>query len=120
MPTFWEFVQYVKASTKWFDEHWYPMFRWCSPCSIDYEYVVRFEALAEEGEYLKHLIDPAYRERNDWANPNPAAGMTSEDLTRLYFDQLTDSDISALYKIYEFDFKIFGYKFEYRNFTLPY
>ncbi len=120
MPSFWEFVQYVKSSGLRMDEHWVPMTRWCSPCSIDYDRVIRFESIGEEGEYLKHVIDPTHRLRTDWVNPNNPTGMSNEDLTRLYFEQLSDSDINALYKIYEFDFKIFGYTFEMRNITLPY
>ncbi len=120
LPTFWEFVQHVKAAAvNKMDEHWRPMSNYCSACTVQYEHVFLFESIDEEGEYLKHVIDPEVAEREEWVNPNPTS-LKNEDLTRTYFEQLSDSDIMALYKIYEFDFKLFGYRFQFRNISLPY
>ncbi len=121
LPSFWEFVQYVKASNpQKMDEHWRPTTNYCSLCSIKYDIVVHFENLSNEGEYLKNVIDPDRVSEEAWMNPNPT-GLKHEDLTKKYFEQLSDSDVMALYKIYEYDFKMFGYQFSFRkNISLPF
>ncbi len=122
MPTFWEFVQFVKASNvAKMDEHWRPTTNYCALCNAHYENIFLFENMdSGEGAYLKHVIDPKWSEREEWVNPNTPNGTGSNEVTKTYFKMLTDSDIMMLYKIYEFDFKMFGYQFRFRNLTLPY
>ena len=47
-------------------------------------------------------------------------GMKHEDLTALYFSQLSDIDVNALYKIYEEDFNMFGYTYRHGERSYPY
>ena len=60
MPSFWEFVQYVKDTrpVEAMDEHWCPVSVFCSPCQIRYDYVVKFESLAEEGPFINSVLSP--------------------------------------------------------------
>ena len=44
--------------------------------------------------------------------------MTREELLFKYFDLLDDDEILSLYKIYENDFKMFGYTFQFRGLRL--
>ncbi len=120
LPSFWEFVQYVKVSKPQnMDEHWRPTTNYCSLCSIKYDIIVHFENLGNESQYLKHVIDPDRISEESRMNPTPT-GLKHEDLTKKYFEQLSHSDIMALYKIYEYDFKMFGYQFSFRtNISLP-
>ena len=122
MPTFWEFVQFLKASrVTRMDEHWRPTTDYCAMCNAHYEHIFQFEDMdIGEAEYLKHVINPGRLDKEEWVNPNSPKGMESHEVTKTYFAMLTDSDIVALYKIYEFDFKMFGYQFRFRNITLPY
>lgn len=118
-PTFWEFVQYLKASkVPSMDVHWRPIFNYCSTCTIPYKNIFKFENIDVEMEKLKQIIGPEKNIPERIMNPNPTE-MTNEELTQLYFQQLSEGDISYLYKVYEFDFKIFGYTFKFRNITYP-
>jgi len=119
-PSFWEFVQYVKRSPiNRMDEHWRPMSSWCSPCLVPYANVIKFERLEEEGRHLKRLIDAEKSQKEEkWANPN-LTGMKLEDLTKTYFSMLTKEDVDALYKIYEWDFRLFDYTFQFDGHTYP-
>ena len=101
------------------NEHIRPVLESCSPCDITYDYVIHFENLGEESELLKEIIDPQKKLPTRWVNPN-LSGLKSTNLARKYFELLSDSDIDFLYKMYESDFKMFGYKFMIRNMTLPY
>ncbi len=57
LPTFWEFVQYV-LDEGWnkADEHWKPAFYYCSICTINYDYVIKFEEMELEAPILQQLI----------------------------------------------------------------
>lgn len=121
LPTFWEFVQYVKKTPhQRMDEHWRPANNYCSLCTISYDYYIKFENFDEEGKYLKTLLEPLNGiDSSELAlNVNPT-GLKKEDLTQLYFSTLSESDVMALYKIYENDFKMFGYEFQFRALKLP-
>ena len=45
MPTWWEFVQWVISfqSPHSFDPHWRPAYVFCTPCSFNYNYILKFE-----------------------------------------------------------------------------
>ena len=44
--------------------------------------------------------------------------VTKEEILTKYFEMLTDEEIMSLYKIYESDFRNFGYTFKFRNLSL--
>lgn len=60
--TFREFIQYLiseaLASTNDEDinEHWRPIYKMCLPCTIDYNFIVKYEHLIEDAEMLLDLI----------------------------------------------------------------
>ena len=69
---------------------------------------------------LKALnLEKELGQRHLWNNKNKPSEMTEEELTKLYFKQLDMEDIEKLYEIYEMDFKLFGYSFQYKNMTFP-
>ena len=45
-------------------------------------------------------------------------GLRKEEVVARYFDMLDDDDILALYDIYQDDFKMFGYQFQFRGLRL--
>ena len=47
-----------------------------------------------------------------WDNRNDQ-GRDKDEITRRYFDLLTQEEIDALYSIYKTDFQMFGYKWEF-------
>ena len=80
----------------------------------------KFENLDKEGSFIKSQLDPFLgRANHRKMNPNQVEHLNKDDLVRIYFDMLPESDIYALYKIYETDFKMFGYTFTYKNITFP-
>ena len=52
-------------------------------------------------------------------NVNRPAGMDDAKVTELYFQQLDDADVVALYAIYADDFKMFGYEYERGSLKFP-
>ena len=49
-----------------------------------------------------------------WDNRNDQ-GRDKDEITRRYFDLLTQEEIDALYSIYKTDLQMFGYKWEFRG-----
>ena len=45
--------------------------------------------------------------------------MTAEEIAALYFEQLDEEDARNLYRIYEYDFLLFGYSFAFEGKTFP-
>ena len=124
LPSFWEFVQSVIIKLN-MDEHWQPMFQYCSVCHpIQLQvnpYILKFENLNQE--QAAFIEDVGWRNAIDntvQLNVNRFAGMSSEEITNLYFSNLSDNDIKNLYKVYKYDFLLFEYTFEIRNITLPF
>eukprot|EP00092_Neocalanus_flemingeri_P032094 GFUD01034882.1.p1 GENE.GFUD01034882.1~~GFUD01034882.1.p1 ORF type:complete len:436 (-),score=99.92 GFUD01034882.1:116-1423(-) len=118
LPSWWEFVQYIlHTSPSSYDEHWKPASLYCSVCSFPYNYILHFENIQQEEKFFAQemsasdLIHPRWENRND-------EGLAKEEILGKYFNMLDDKDITALYKIYEDDFKMFGYKFEYKHLRL--
>ncbi len=95
----------------------------CSPCHIRYDYILRFEDLSEEEELFKKVVGLEKRlggaGASEKRNVNRPTGMSDHEVTELYFKQIDEEDILALYRIYEDDFKMFGYRYESGDFRFP-
>ncbi len=118
-PCFWEFVQEVLAGVR--DEHWDPIASFCSVCDLEYNIIVHFEKLEFESQFVENLIDSNHVSKQGLMHFNPTLplGMTQDELTKLYFQQLSAQDVEGLYKLYELDFRLFGYTFEYEEKIYP-
>lgn len=105
--TFREFVLYILAddSTNG-NEHWEPVYNLCHPCSLNYNFIGRYETLLEDACALLDMVG---------APPVNFPYTRSSDTAKkikMYFQQLSMTDIQRLYKKYEYDFKLFGYTLE--------
>ncbi len=50
---------------------------------------------------------------------NHPENMTEDQLTQLYFSQLSEEDVTNLFRFDEADFRLFGYEFKFRSLKLP-
>jgi len=118
LPSWWEFVQYIlHTQPTRYDEHWKPFSIYCAVCSFPYTHILHFENIQTEEKFFAEemtasdLVHPRWENRND-------EGLAKEDILNKYFSILDDDEIQDLYKIYEDDFRFFGYQFEYRGIEL--
>lgn len=109
-------------------------------CKRDFDFIVKFESMDIEGNqdyfyneinfklirvipfsgsHLKSNIFPKSVISDDLHLNDNHGGKDTEDVTKVYFETLSDQDIMDLYQIYEHDFKMFDYTFRFRNITLP-
>ena len=68
----------------------------------------------EEQRQLANIIPLGDRIEQKWENRNDG-GLDKSELTRTYFELLSDEDIDKLYNIYKTDFDMFGYSFQMRD-----
>lgn len=107
--TFREFVQYLIREgihNEAANEHWKPVYELCYPCLINYTFIGKYEQLDEDSDVILKMVNAP-----SILFPRSKSGQTSERLNQ-YLRQLSLKDIEELYRIYEFDFKLFGYNLE--------
>lgn len=109
-PTFYEFLQFI-AKEKYFDEHWELYYDSCLPCSITYDYILRFETYNTDERFfiqMMHLNGYLYQEVKI-RNSNPRGATTNNNILKSYYKYVPRSLLQELYKIYEKDFRLFSY-----------
>ena len=87
------------------DQHWRHYERIC-PCEIDYDFIGHFENLGEEAPQLLKIIGV-----DDYVTfPEYHPSKTTSHVID-YYSQLTKDEILQLGRLFELDFKLFGYGF---------
>ncbi len=118
--TFKEFVSLVLDYQN--DVHWRTMFKCCEPCAVSYDYIGRMETFRlDYAAILQKLNAPAdvltslrILRKNHWRS---AVGPTSSSPNRCFhlarhlneFESVDDIQVGRLLRMYENDFKAFGY-----------
>ena len=110
--TFTEYIRFIsqpgRGTVEQRNEHWLPMHEICHPCSIQYDFIGKYENLKEDAEYLLKWLGVT-----DLMDTFPAA-MRPFHASRhdpKYFGQLSHEEIMALYAKYLPDFLLFNYDF---------
>ncbi|XP_077420207.1 carbohydrate sulfotransferase 8 isoform X4 [Vanacampus margaritifer] len=110
--TFQEFVQYFIDVHRpiGIDIHWEAANQVCNPCLIDYDFIGKFENMAEESDLLlrlsgapRNLTLPTFKDRN------VADERTSLKITQKYFAQLDVLERQRVYDYYYLDYLMFNY-----------
>ncbi|XP_074518266.1 carbohydrate sulfotransferase 12-like [Halichoeres trimaculatus] len=108
-PSFHNFVQYLldlnTESPLAFDPHWRPMYRLCHPCLIDYDFIGHQESFHEESMQLLSILKLGDTIKFPPSNIN----MTTTDTVLEWFKTVPLEDRRRLFKLYEEDFRLFGY-----------
>jgi len=129
LPTFWEFVQYIIYDYKKIDEedvysHVRPIHEHCCLCDENYQkifkYILKSEEMStEELNFIKSI--PGWEAKIDLKQPKlnvqRPRHISSEDIAKMYFTQLSRDDVIRLYGLYELDFLLFNYTLKFENMT---
>lgn len=109
-PSFTEFLLFI-AKEKRFDEHWAPFFDTCQPCSIDYDYIFKFDSLSSEYNFfitensLSNYLNYIKVDRENTSSQ----GITNDLMAKKYYKEVPASLLLSIFKIYELDFLLFSY-----------
>ena len=78
------------------------MYSFCDPCAVDYKYVIHFEKLAWEKDFLKGVIDPSRTsdifKKDHWVNHSETGKLSDDEVVKAYFAQLDKEDIQRLHR----------------------
>ncbi|XP_068606836.1 carbohydrate sulfotransferase 12-like [Brachionichthys hirsutus] len=108
-PTFQQFIRYlldpVTERESIFNEHWRQVYRLCHPCQVKYDFIGRLETLETDAEQLLKLLEVDHIVHF----PSSARNRTATSWERDWFSKIPITMRRELYKLYEPDFKLFGY-----------
>ncbi|XP_037335452.2 carbohydrate sulfotransferase 12-like [Pungitius pungitius] len=105
--SFYNFIQYLlDPRTPPFDEHWRQFNSLCHPCLIKYDFIGHQETFQEDGEQLLKMLSL----ENHIRLPPAYENMTSLNSVLDLFGTVPLEDRRKLYKLYEEDFRLFGYR----------
>jgi len=90
------------------DPHLKSYFANCKPCHAEYDYVIKFETLVNDMEYLKQKLNISEYHRKAVFPQNNFK--TSTDIVKKTFETITNELALKLYEKYRKDFEIFGYE----------
>lgn len=109
-PTFTQFVHYLldpQTETEMpFNEHWRQVYRLCHPCQIQYDFVGHLETADEDAEHLLRLL----KVDNVVEFPVTPRNVTNSSWETDWFRTVPLETRRKLYKLYEPDFRLFGYE----------
>lgn len=108
-PSFSHFIQYLldpqTERDMPFNEHWRQVYRLCHPCQIQYDFVGHLETAEEDAEHLLRQL----RVDNVVEFPTSHRNLTASGWESDWFSTVPVEARRELYKLYEPDFRLFGY-----------
>ena len=107
--TFEDFVNYlITLDVSMCDFHFRSYLAFCDPCEVTYDYVIKFETMENDIEYLKQKLNISdYHKRAVFPNKKFKASTT---FMRNTFKSIPKELGLKLYGKYQKDFDIFGYE----------
>uniref|UniRef100_A0A1A9WUW0 Carbohydrate sulfotransferase n=1 Tax=Glossina brevipalpis TaxID=37001 RepID=A0A1A9WUW0_9MUSC len=128
-PTFQEFVQFLieqHKQGKRFDEHWAPIYSFCTPCSIEFNIIGKLETFARDSEFiireagLEYLLLDKLPKNKLSRIGNLSKGSKTNFLMEIYFSEINRTTLDQLLNIYRWDFELFDYDFKkYYDYIIP-
>ena len=104
--SFVDFVDYLIETPHFeYDEHWMPYFERCAPCQVGYDFLGKLETSDRDFDAMLSVngldeLKPRLKHLN---------ARNESHFAEQLFIQLERNQIMALYRIYRFDFELFGY-----------
>ena len=104
---FHEFVQYLLTEDPLtFDRHWMPIQYVCQPCYVDYDYIAKVETLDTDAANIFHQLNAS---SSALPRLNTHGAVRKDHQYLQYFTNVTYQQFMGLVKLYELDFKLWGY-----------
>ena len=104
-----EWIQYLTdpSSRPKFNAHWREVYKLCLPCNIHYDFIGNLETVGADSRFF---LDNLGFGNISYPLPHYHSDKSSSDLYSTYFVNVSRKDILTLYRIYKFDFELFGFE----------
>uniref|UniRef100_A0A8B9LCD2 Carbohydrate sulfotransferase n=1 Tax=Astyanax mexicanus TaxID=7994 RepID=A0A8B9LCD2_ASTMX len=110
VPSFLNFIQYIlslpEENYTLLDEHWRQAVHLCHPCLIDYDFIGKMETVEQDAAQLLRMLQVD----NIVQFPKSRSNITDESWIKIWFPDIPTDWRRNLYKIYETDYILFGYR----------
>ena len=113
--SFADFVGYITGpvpSPLQQDMHWQSYLPRCRPCRVRYDLIGHYETLGPDAEAILGVISPSGRSNNNTVMFPPIRSSRTPKLAKREFLKLKYEDLLKLARLYELDYKLFGYSLE--------
>lgn len=120
-PTFKEFVSYLifqhRQNIRPLDEHWAPIYKFCTPCSLNFKIIGKVETFNRDSEFiirqagLESLLLGKLPSTTLQRVGNLAKGIKTGSVIANYFKDIDRSMLEQLLRIYRLDFELFDYDY---------
>ena len=110
-PTFAEFVEYLTRTNLllYSDEHWVPYYIQCTPCLLDFTFIMKLETFQEDIAGFLRKTDLGFK---DISRKHVTLTGPTGDVARKYFSTLSRDLLLRLYETYRIDFEMFEYSIQ--------
>ena len=114
--TFGEFVKFLinERPTK-YNAHWRRYYEVCDPCRVKYDYVAKLETITQDARIILPKLafssDTKLPGRNVNLRPTTYDIGQGKNLSDM-FTELPSGDVAQLMRIYDLDFRLFGYQWD--------
>ena len=104
-----EWIRYLTdpSSRPKFNAHWREVYKLCLPCNIHYDFIGNLETVGADSKFF---LDNLGFGNISYPLPHSHSDKSSSDLYSTYFVNVSRKDILTLYRIYKFDFELFGFE----------
>ncbi|XP_071810276.1 carbohydrate sulfotransferase 11-like [Asterias amurensis] len=113
--SFADFVGYITGpvpSPLQQDMHWQSYLPRCRPCRVRYDLIGHYETLGPDAEAILGVISPSGHSNNNTVMFPPIRSSRTPNLAKREFLKLKYEDLLKLARLYELDYKLFGYSLE--------
>lgn len=118
--SFAEFVRYVldeHAAGRVLNRHWLPQSQLCRVCQYRWNFVGHHETLHQDADYVvselkSRIVDAEQRHRVEAITFPVQSGhrLKSDEFVQQMFATVPATDVEALFRLYEMDYLLFGFK----------
>ena len=112
-----EFVDYLthpeeraKIEKDWhFSDHWREMYKICSPCTINYDFIGKLETVNTDAKYLLKTWGVEGKVSYLSSETSRPTNSSSRATYDKYFGNLGKQEITKLWDLYKMDYELFNY-----------
>jgi len=111
-PTFEEFLEFILNTNLQgvgYESHWVPYFRYCTPCSVQYDAIGKLETAADDFKYMWTKTGLISKTSIPWINRASSPSKDEMELKKRYYSSVPRDLILRVYARYRIDFEMFDY-----------
>ncbi|XP_073410274.1 carbohydrate sulfotransferase 9-like [Dendrobates tinctorius] len=110
--TFEQFANFITKENPYYrDTHWKPMYQLCEPCNIQYDFIGKFETLADDADFVLKIIGAPKKLKYPTMKHHANESRTNYDISIRYLEMLPPVLFRKLLSVYSLDFSIFDYSY---------